>query len=91
MSTACSMSCGMPRFVASRFAVPAGRIASAASEPAAASMQRCTVPSPPQTKISSRPLGESALHLLRRVSALRHLDPQWVGDSLALQLAAQLR
>ena len=53
MSTACSMSLGMPRFVASRFAVPAGMIARLASVPASTSTQRCTMPSPPHTKMSS--------------------------------------
>ena len=37
------------------FAVPAGRIASAASVPAFTSTQRCTMPSPPQAKIVSAP------------------------------------
>ena len=41
---------------ASRFAVPAGRMATAVSVPATASMQRWTVPSPPQTNITSAPL-----------------------------------
>ena len=60
-ATACPMSCGMPRFVASRFAVPAGRIASGTSDPATASRHRCTVPSPPQTKISSAPSSSACL------------------------------
>ena len=33
--------------------MPAGRIARVAREPAATSMDRCTIPSPPQTKIRS--------------------------------------
>ena len=36
------------------------------------------------------PLGQGTLHLLRREAALRHLDPQRIGHSLALQLAPQL-
>ena len=51
--------------------MPAGRIASGVSEPASASMARCTVPSPPQTKSSSTPVRKRALHLLRHVTALR--------------------
>ena len=54
--TAWERSCGMPRFAASRLAVPAGRIATAVSVPAKASMQRWTVPSPPQTNTTSAPL-----------------------------------
>ena len=53
--TARSMSCGMPRLVANRFAVPAGTIASRASVPASTWMQRRTVPSPPQANTSSAP------------------------------------
>ena len=49
------MSFGMPRLVANRFAVPAGMIARLAFEPASTSMQRCTIPSPPQAKTSSAP------------------------------------
>src|SRR3984957_17059255 len=54
--TASVRSCGTFRFAASRFAVPAGRIATAVSVPATASMQRWTVPSPPQTNTTSAPL-----------------------------------
>ena len=49
------MSRGMPRFVANRLAVPAGRTASRAFDPATTSMHRRTVPSPPQAKTSSAP------------------------------------
>src|SRR5580692_10686539 len=55
-STASARSCGTFRFAASRFAVPAGRIAMAVSVPATASMQRWTVPSPPQTNSTAAPL-----------------------------------
>src|ERR1700722_3710609 len=54
--TASVRSCGTFRFAASRFAVPAGRIATAVSVPATASMQRWTVPSPPQANTTSAPL-----------------------------------
>ncbi len=40
MRTACSMSCGISRLEAKRFAVPAGTIATVASDPDSASMQR---------------------------------------------------
>ena len=53
--TASVMSSGICRFIARRFAVPAGRIATAVSVPATASMQRWTVPSPPQTNSTSTP------------------------------------
>ena len=45
----------MPRLEASRFAVPAGRIATVTPVPARASMQRCTMPSPPHTNTRSAP------------------------------------
>ena len=54
-STAPAMSLGMPRFVASRLAVPAGTMAIVAPVPASASMHRCAMPSPPQTKKWSAP------------------------------------
>ena len=54
-ATASSRSFGMPRFVAKRLAVPAGRMARATGAPATASMTRWTVPSPPHTKIRSAP------------------------------------
>ena len=55
MATACSMSCGIPRLVAKRFAVPAGMTARGTSVPASTPMQRRTVPSPPQASTSSAP------------------------------------
>ena len=60
--------------------MPAGKIASGVSEPARASIERWTVPSPPQTKSSSAPLCECTLHLLGREPALRHLDPHRICD-----------
>ena len=54
-ATARSMSFGIPRLVANRFAVPAGTTARLASEPASTSMHRRTVPSPPQAKTRSAP------------------------------------
>src|ERR1700679_2045744 len=54
--TASARSCGISRFSASRFAVPAGRIATAVLVPATASMQRWTEPPPPQTNRTSTPL-----------------------------------
>src|SRR3954454_3393622 len=54
--TASASSDGISRFAASRFEVPAGSMATAVSVPASASTQRCTVPSPPQTNITSAPL-----------------------------------
>ena len=45
----------MPRFVANRFAVPAGSTASGTFVPASTPTQRRTVPSPPQAKTSSAP------------------------------------
>ena len=53
--TASGRSSGICRFMARRFAVPAGRIATAVPVPATASIQRWTVPSPPQTNITSAP------------------------------------
>ncbi len=55
IATAFSMSAGMPRFVAKRFAVPAGMTARHASRPASSPMQRRTVPSPPQANTRSAP------------------------------------
>jgi hypothetical protein len=59
MSTAASMSVGMPRLVASRFPVPAGMIATGIFEPpfsrATTSSERCTMPSPPHTTSRSTP------------------------------------
>ena len=49
------MSFGIPRFVANRFAVPAGMIARLVVVPASTSTHRWTIPSPPQTKRSSAP------------------------------------
>ena len=49
------MSFGIPRFVAKRLAVPAGRIASVAFDPASTLTHCCTSPSPPQAKTSSAP------------------------------------
>ena len=53
--TASARSSGICRFMARRFAVPAGRMATAVSVPATASMQRWTVPSPPQANSTSAP------------------------------------
>ena len=55
VTTAPSMSFGMPRLDASRFAVPAGTIATVVPVPASVSMQRCAIPSPPHTKKWSAP------------------------------------
>ena len=55
ISTAFSMSDGISRLEANRFAVPAGMIASVTPLPASRSIERCTIPSPPQTKTSSAP------------------------------------
>src|ERR1035437_5615417 len=55
MSTASVRSTGISRLTAIRLAVPAGRIARTASGPASASMQRWTLPSPPQTNTTSAP------------------------------------
>ena len=60
MRTASGRSVGTPRLVASRFAVPAGRIATSTSDPASASMQRCTVPSPPHTKTRPAPFSSAS-------------------------------
>src|SRR5437773_4763884 len=53
--TAWPRSAGICRLLASRLAVPAGSTARTAPVPATASMHRWTVPSPPQTKITSAP------------------------------------
>ena len=53
--TASARSFGIFRLVASRLAVPAGKIAMVADLPASASIHRCTVPSPPQTNTTSAP------------------------------------
>ena len=69
--TASVRSAGMCRFAARRLAVPAGRMARTARVPATASTQRCTIPSPPQTKMTSAPCASArracrgALRLLR--------------------------
>jgi len=55
IATASASRFGIPRLVASRFAVPAGRIATVASELASTPRLRCTIPSPPQTKTRSAP------------------------------------
>ena len=79
------MSCGMSRFEANRFAVPAGTIASVTPLPASVSTQRCTIPSPPQTKISSAPSSSARLTRFGRVLALRHLRPERIVDARLLE------
>ena len=80
----------MPRLVASRLAVPAGRIASTASEPASASTHRCTMPSPPQTKMSSAP-SSSARRAYGGAFLLFDLVPERVGDAFRGEHVAQFR
>ena len=70
--------------------MPAGRIASGVSEPASASMQRWTMPSPPQTKISSAPSSSARFTCFGREPALRHLEPERIVDALTLELPPEL-
>src|SRR6266480_6736500 len=51
----------MPRFLAKRFAVPAGTTAIVVAVVARASMQRWSIPSPPQTKRRSVPSAIASL------------------------------
>ena len=44
--------------------------------PARASMQRCTMPSPPHTKTRSAPFSTASPHACRRLLALGHLEPE---------------
>ena len=90
IATACSMSCGIPRFVAKQVG-GAGRQdrerGVGACERVDAPLHR-PVAAPDEEQLGA--LGESALHLLRDVAALRHLDPERVVDALARQLPPQL-
>src|SRR5579872_4114296 len=79
---------GTPRFVASKLAVPAGRIATTAPVPATASMQRWTVPSPPQTNIRSAP---SATARRARLGALRLLGTSYQSGSVTPSCASTRR
>ena len=80
----------MPRLVANRLAVPAGRIAIVTGLPASASIARCTVPSPPHTKSRSAPCVEQLLDALGHVLALRDLVPGRVADAVRGQRLAEL-
>ena len=79
---------GTPRFVASRLAVPAGRIAMTAPVPATASIQRWTVPSPPQTIISAAP---SAAARRAYLGALRLLRTSYQSGSATPSCASTWR
>ena len=84
------MSSGMPRFVASRFAVPAGTIASGiacAGEDVEAALHGA-VAAPGEDELG--PLVEGPLHLLRRLAALRHLVPERIVDAGLLEDAPEL-
>ena len=70
--------------------MPAGTTASVASVPAMTSRQRWTVPSPPQAKIELGALVERLPDALRRLPALRHLEPERLLDSVLRELAAEL-
>ena len=80
----------MPRFVANRFAVPAGTIASAharAGEHVDAALHH-PVAAPGEDELGA--LVERALDLRRRLLALRHLAPERVVDPLGFEHATQL-
>ena len=85
------MSFGMPRFVASRFAVPAGMIATVASVPARTSTQRCTMPSPPHTKIRSALRASAFLTSLGSEAALPHLAPEDVRHAALARARGEAR
>ena len=90
-TTACSMSLGMPRLVANRFAVPAGMIASVTSEPASTSTQRWTIPSPPHDEDELR---ASATARRTCAGALRLFGTSHQNgsvDALGLEDATELR
>ena len=85
VATAPSMSFGMPRLEASRFAVPAGTIAIVRPVPASVSMQRCAIPSPPHTKKCSAPCSSSrrtclgALRLFGTSTQSGSVTPFWAS------------
>ena len=89
-ATASSMSLGMPRLVANRFAVPAGTIARLtlrAGEHVDAALHH-PVAAPGEDQL--RTLVERALDLRRRLAALRHLAPERIVDSLGCENATKL-
>ena len=61
--------------------MPAGRMPSVTSWPTMASMQRCTIPSPPQTSTQLGPLVDRLADALRRLLALRDLEPDGILDA----------
>ena len=63
---------------ASRFAVPAGKIATAVFSPASASTQCWTMPSPPHTKIRPAPSSSAAL---ARLGAFRLFSTSYQSGS----------
>ena len=90
IATACSMSLGIPRLVAKRFAVPAGIDREArlrAGEHVDAALHH-PVAAPREDEL--RALVEGASNLRRRLAALRHLAPERIVDSLGLEHATKL-
>ena len=85
-----SMSVGMPRFVANRFAVPAGMTARRASSPGelADAAPDGAVAAPGEDEVGA--LVERPPHLLRRPLGLGHLVPERILDPLRREHAAQL-
>ena len=81
----------MPRLLAKRLAVPAGRMASGGGScVGSASSDRCTMPSPPQTSRSDAALVDGAANPLRRLAALLDLVPEQVLVPLGDEPLAQL-
>ncbi len=90
IATASSMSFGIPRLVAKRFAVPAGMIARLdvrAGEHVDAALNH-PVAAPGEDELGA--LVERAANLRGRLAALRHLAPERVVDALGCEDAAKL-
>ena len=84
------MSLGIPRFLASRFAVPAGMMATAghvAAECVETALDH-TVAAPDEQQVRAR--FQRFLHLLRCLPALRDLVPQGIRDPFLGEHAAEL-
>ena len=82
MSTAASRSFGMPRFVARRFAVPAGMIARATSDPATRVGAALHHPVTAPHEDELRAFVERVPHTLGRLPALGDLVPEGVDTSV---------
>ena len=89
MRTASSRSCGMPRFDANRFAVPAGRIArvTGASADRVDAALHHAVAAPDEEQVGA--VFEELRHFLRRQLALRDLAPERSVDAVLFQRVPQ--